>query len=139
MQVIKKNILDVEHGYIIHQTNCLGAVGGLAKDLRYKFPHWYPKYKKLCDKHNPIDLLGSLHLFESKNITIGCAFGQLNFGYDKTYTDYAALTIISEHLKKLKDKPIYLPYKIGCGMARGKWEIVEPIFRDVEGFWCKVD
>ena len=66
-------------------------------------------------------------------------FGQYGYGNDKQYTDYKALEESLENMLFLIrpfKKSIALPYKLGCGLAGGDWNIVykiiEKVFEDYD-------
>lgn len=116
--------------YIIHQANCRGVMGaGLAKQIANRFPSLLTEYKDLCRKHKPEHLLGKCFI-HSNVITV---FGQLDYGRDpnRVYTDYEALKSCFENIHK--GLPIHeviaFPYRFGCGLANGNWDIVEEIIR----------
>ena len=61
-------------------------------------------------------------------------FSQYDFGHDKNYTDYDSLREGLEEVKEFampNHLSIAIPYKIGCGLAGGDWNIVYKIIEDV--------
>lgn len=132
MKEIYGDILDIETGWICHQVNLKGvAGGGLAKQIRDKYPFWYKEYHNDCLEHKFI--LGDCSWFEivsnfkdNENLAICNMFAQEGFGTDKKYTNYYAfaqcLSIIKDSLSE--DIKIYFPYKIGCGLGGGNWKII---------------
>jgi len=47
MKIVKKDILTVDHGVVLHQVNCYGKFNkGLTKSIREKFPKGYQEYLK---------------------------------------------------------------------------------------------
>ena len=63
-------------------------------------------------------------------------FAQYKYGRDKQYTDYTAfeecLAKIKTFLKNYdikKDIPVAFPYKIGCGLAGGDWNIIKEMLK----------
>lgn len=60
MTIIDGDILNVTHGYILHQVNCLGATGGLAGALRRKWPEKFKGYSDVCKWAKQDDDLESL-------------------------------------------------------------------------------
>ena len=152
---INKDILTVDKGVIVHSVNCIGAVGGLAGAIARKWPKNADEYRAHIKRQKlPIMLLGSV--FEvnvAHNVIVANLFGQYGIGTGKQQTEYSALisgfkTIADtcfygndtedmyfgplgyqEVSNVLND--IYIPYKIGCGLGGGDWNIVEEIFHKV--------
>lgn len=131
------NILDCSEDIIVHQTNCLGIMGGgLALQIRNKYPEVYNKYHLHCSIIKDKSSLLGTTLFLSTNdgkIIANC-FGQLGINKNICQTNYNAL---QSSLQAVKDysiqanKSIAIPYKIGCGLAGGDWSIVEQILDDI--------
>ena len=122
---------------ICHQVNCKGVMGaGLAKQIRSRYPEVYNKYRWLCEKtlvsHN---LLGHCQPIEvGANLFVANLFGQYNYGTDKRYTDYQALSnSLNQLALAFQDAAtpvvIRIPYKMGCGLAGGEWPTVLNIIR----------
>lgn len=122
------DILNVKNGIIVHQVNCQYTMGaGLAKQIKQKYPKHYYDYK------NTKPFMGNIVITEiSKSLYIIGIYGQNDYGRGLK-TNYEAL---EEGMKKvnefrmLKNLPVYIPYKIGCGLAGGDWEIVKNIIKN---------
>jgi O-acetyl-ADP-ribose deacetylase (regulator of RNase III) len=128
MEVVIGNLLDVTHGVIGHQTNCIGVAGaGVARSIAQNYPEWKDTYIEVCRSYNIHELIGKLHLYNATpTLTIASLYGQRTTGKG-VMTEYDAL---SRALKKLYERtppttPIYLPYGIGCGLAGGDWGTVQ--------------
>lgn len=119
--------------------------GGVAKQIKQKYPTVYEIYKaRCCESHEK--LLGGYVAVWSpdRSQLIVNVFGQNNFGRDKVYTDYKALENgLSNFIKDYRDTfhmtyevhvqiPIAIPYKIGCGLAGGDWNLVSAILEKLE-------
>lgn len=130
MQVIEKDILTVEDGIICHQVNVFGVMGaGLALKIKYKWPNVFNKYKEYCQVANKKTLLGSVLVVDiNDNLSVANIFSQYDFGRNTgCHTDYDELDQCLRTLVSIAaelNKPIYLPYKLGCGLAGGDWDIV---------------
>lgn len=128
---MNQDILKVTEGVIVQQVNCRGVMGaGLAKQIRQAYPQVYNSYKKACSMYTPEQLLGMVQLIKiSDELTICNFFAQLNYGKSKVQTNYAAfeLALNKLALKMGYDMPIYIPYKIGCGLAGGDWEVIKEL------------
>jgi O-acetyl-ADP-ribose deacetylase (regulator of RNase III) len=148
MKIEKMNILDVENGYIVHSCNCLGGMGGLAGAIASKYPIVKTEYLKLLkserDKYgDTYRLLGHTQYVDvAKDLTVVNLFGQYDTGMDGRKTEYSALVdgfkALAYYLTygAIPDRTIYIPFKIGCGLGGGDWNIVKDminwIFTDSE-------
>jgi len=141
MNVIEGNLLDIETGIIVHQVNCLGVMGkGLAAQIRARYPSVYKSYHKLC--HSKLvegregELLGTVQLVSIKDappLRVANLFGQLKYGMSGVYTNYDAIQSGLEKIRlvNIKKLPVYIPFKIGAGLAGGEWEVIKSIIVDV--------
>ena len=148
--IIKANLLE-QKGILVHQVNCQGVMGaGLAKQIRQLFPKAYNDYIIACKSnnttHNTSNLLGKVYYSQvNNNQIIAHLFGQNYFGYKGVYTDYNALNKGFKNINSVAKKynlPVYIPYKIGCGLAGGDWNKVQSIIKanltDCEYYICKL-
>lgn len=128
---------------ICHQVNCQGVMGaGLAKQIRTMFPFVYEHYKRTCSRAaNSKDLLGEVVFspirYNGYEWLIANLFAQDGFGRDRCYTDYEALRkalagvrVVATPLPARTLTTVRIPYKMGCGLAGGSWDIVEQIIMD---------
>lgn len=168
IQEINKDILTVEKGVIVHSVNCLGAAGGLAGAIARQWPKNVEEYRKHVSTHKKsITLLGSV--FEvnvAHNLFVANLFGQYDVGTSKQQTEYSALIsgfdkiayscFIGNDVETINDaifgklerptslKDVYIPYKIGCGLGGGDWNLVEEIIYKIfeksnkDVFICKI-
>ena len=119
---ITDDILNIKTGFICHQVNCYGVMGaGLALSIKKKYPKVFDEYKKLCSSNHPKNLLGMIQIVKvSDNLRIVNVFSQLNYGKSGLYTRYDQLEsclLRLNEIAKITNSNIYLPYKIGCGLA----------------------
>ena len=136
MQHVKGNILNVEHGIICQQVNCKIVMGaGLAKQIRDKWPQVYTEYRAMT-LTRPYHRLGKCQIVEvvTRKLYVANLFGQYAYGgLAKKHTNYQALTQAIQELSSWHKNnchssfPIWVPYKLGCGLAGGDWEIVQSI------------
>lgn len=125
---------------IVQQVNCQGVMGsGIAKQIRSLYPEVYRDYCSYCAIMPSDKLLGSTRVLKvsppKEKLKFSCLFfAQYTYGrQDKLYTDYAAFAKCAERLArdtKGTSLKIGIPYKIGCGLARGRWGIILDIFED---------
>jgi len=134
VEIITKDILTVKHGIIAHQANCKGSMGaGLAKQIRDKYPKVFREYQKAF--HVGGLTLGSISTTQVKNnLWIINLMAQDHYKGTPPLTDYEALekclrqaVVFAETVKQ----PLYLPYKLGCGLAGGDWDTVLAIIEKV--------
>ena len=119
---------------IAHQTNCIGAMGaGIAKEIKKKFPVVYSAYKNYCSQASTKEsLLGSTLFVDCNNQIIANMFAQIDVGAG-LQTNYTAL---KKCLLAVKEKAcqtnsvVGIPYKIGCGLAGGDWNIVKNVLNN---------
>jgi hypothetical protein len=67
-------------------------------------------------------------------LIISNIFGQYQYGREKCHTEYKSLSGGMRHILKVatdEQKIVYIPYKIGCGLAGGNWNIVEKMIYEV--------
>lgn len=130
------DLLEANENIICHQCNTKGVFGG---GLAYQIKQVYPQ----CEKQTidwlsyKKDFMGDYYLYIDKknNKMIANCFSQ-NEDYT---TNYEALTKCFTRLKNdcidMKQN-IAIPFKYGCGIANGDWDIVlgilENIFTDYD-------
>ena len=133
-------------GIICHQTNYFGVMGaGIAAAIRHKLltNAQYAKYVELC-RMGGRTLLGHVQYLECDGgITVANCFCQddgradanrPNADYTITrYYEMKRCLIDIRSKAKLEGKRVYIPYKMGCGIAGGDWGTVLFIFKDVFG------
>jgi len=136
MNHLKGDITNAKHGIICQQVNCMLVMGaGLAKQIRNKWPEVYTKYRSAMDI-KPTSRLGKcqiVHVVE-KELYVANLFSQYNYKLRNIqHTDYGALAQALQGLATWHKKfchidfPIWVPHKLGCGLAGGDWEIVQSI------------
>ncbi len=135
MKRIKKDILTVEFGIICHQVNARGVMGaGLAAQVKSQFPGAFNDY---MDAYKSGNLkLGKVVISQIKPYNfIAHIVGQHDYGRRAIFTNYQALNIALNNLKSFrvsldKDVPIFFPWRMGSGLAGGRWRIVKDIIEE---------
>ena len=146
---IKCDIFESGADVILHQVNCQGVMGGgVARQVKEKYPYVFRGYKLQCDMFNDKSLLlGYIDIYniEDKRWIINL-YAQEAFGYDgKCYTDYDALQECLYNVRNKTDehKVIAIPYLMGCHRGGGDWTIVykmiEDTFQDYDVLICEYD
>lgn len=138
IKTIYGDVLQIPTIYICHQVNCRGVMGaGLAKQVKEKWPAVYQQYKENCNAMFPEDLLG-LNDFIPINDTVCIVnmYAQDKYGKDACYTNYKAFRECLTRIARQADKKtdiIRFPYKIGCGLAGGDWNIIQKLIYEILG------
>ena len=129
---------------ICHQVNEYGVMGaGIAKQIKEKYPKAFADYKKAITGENlPLIALSKqpdgivvANMFTQRN-------GETNLEILRNAVVFLGMQIIDLFVTKLKfnemtgvffDRPfrVGIPYKYGCGIAKGDWENVLKIWEDV--------
>lgn len=134
------DILQSGADVICHQVNCMGVMGGgLARQIRDKYPDVYQQYQSKCDADNYC--LGDVQYCGEAEVIIANMFAQFGYGRDKQYTDYdalkrclknvrGALQIYSHHHSNYR---VAFPHGLGCGLAGGDWAIVHGMIDEIFG------
>lgn len=149
METIRGSITDIESGIIIHQVNCRNRIGaGVSCAIITKWPEVEAAYHKLCESRQPENLFGRRQTVEIRyspyntlpGITIVNLFSQMDYDDSaKTgivYTDSRALIKgILKTCYENPDKDVYIPYRIGCGLAGGNWDEISAWFADVPNLY----
>ena len=132
------DILEVPTQMICHQVNCQGVMGaGLAKQVRTAYPQVYELYKQYCEKQTEkANLLGRVQFIKCpNNVIIANCFAQFGYGRGALQTSYAAFRLcmlkIKNFCKTNSINCVSIPYKMGCGLAGGNWEIISKIIAEI--------
>lgn len=127
MKEITGNILMIDSGIICHQVNCQKVAGaGLALQIANKYPDWLAEFEERNSD------LGNLWIYDvSNDLRIASFYAQNLFGSGRR-TKYDALDECARKLNtynQYADLPIYIPYKLGCGLGGGNWNVVKAILQ----------
>jgi O-acetyl-ADP-ribose deacetylase (regulator of RNase III) len=132
MNIEDRNILEIESGIIGHQVNCHGVMNaGLAKKIRELYPEVYYAYRAWLSE--PTRSLGKIQLVKiasKQKLYVANMAGQYGYGRTQTHTDYNALGCCLQELQGQSEAlqlDIYLPFKLGCGLAGGDWDTVKTL------------
>lgn len=127
------NILDAKENIICHQCNTEGIFGGgLAAQIGLKHPlceRCTFEYASLAKDVNDT-LVGSFYLYKTDKYFIANCFSQnddYSTNYIALYKIFSKLFLICKH----NNFSIALPYKYGCGIASGDWDVVRGIISEL--------
>lgn len=148
------DLLQSKCDVICHQVNLQGIMGGgLALQIAKKYPNVEKDYKIIVQYYYSTELLGELdgktalgtgltrqHLrgkylaskICDRKYIFNCFTQEENFD-----TNYELVKSCFENIKDyclnklILPVTIGVPYKYGCGIAKGEWDKVEQIFKDI--------
>lgn len=127
------NILEANENIICHQVNIQGIMGGgLALQIAKSYPDVEKQYQQCCQECNYDEtMLGNYQTVSigHRKYIVNCFTQKIN--YD---TDYEAIEkVFNELLESCKryNLTIAIPYRYGCGIANGDWNIVSKIFENL--------
>jgi len=122
----KGDILIVDKGIIVHQVNLKGSMGaGIA--LSNKYPDVYKQYREWVFEAKLGDILFSKI---NDELYVANLAGQIKYGGGGNKTSYEAYEKASPLLEKFsKDNglKLYIPDKIGSGLAGGDRDKIHSI------------
>ncbi len=130
MNGLTGDILDITEGVIVHQVNTkLVAGAGMALAIRRRYPAWYTAYKA----SDPV--LGRVMYYRvARGLVVASLYAQEGIGRHRRQTNYAALgkALCDLGIKTQGgSRPqVYVPYRLGCGLAGGDWSVVLPLIAD---------
>jgi hypothetical protein len=127
------DLLSIQEGIICHQVNCIGVMdAGIAFQIKTKYPIVFTQYKQYIDSRCK-NILGSLQIVRvNKELSIANIFGQYDIrriAGGERKTDYNAIDTSFKALKvyvsqnALDPDNVYIPEKMGCGLAGGNWDV----------------
>ncbi len=131
VKIKKENLLKARTDIIVHQVNVQGVMGGgVARQLSLKYPGLEKYYSNYCKKYqNDYDLLkGHVLPFTTKSDhkLIFNIFSQT----PDFKTDYEIFRHCIREVRYIAQKfklKVAMPYGIGCGIAKGDWNIISNI------------
>jgi len=137
MKTVSGNILDCEEGIIVHQVNFAGVMGaGLALQVKRKYPIVFSRYIESCNSLTWESVLsgGAVDFVKvNPKLYVANLFAQRHYGTDRTHTNYEYFRTGMKTLARfsIREKlPVAIPYKIGCGLAGGDWQLVSDIIQN---------
>lgn len=138
-RIVNGDVLKATESVIAHQTNCKGIMGaGVAKQIKSKYPEVFQGYLDFCmsSGYNGEYLLGWAQFVSSRDgKQFVNLFGQdgisekdLNEAKHGRITNYEAFADALARLHTAMNnrglKSVAMPYLIGCGLAKGNWNVV---------------
>ena len=127
-----KSLFGIKKGIICQQVNCQNVMGaGLAKAIYEQYPNVKTDYHKSFKYFSKTEIFGKYRLIEiSQGLFVANIYSQFNYGNsNKTgivYTDNQKLINAIKNIGETYTQyNIYIPEKIGCGLAGGNWELIK--------------
>lgn len=132
------DIFEQSSGIIVHQVNCRGVMGaGIALEIRKRYPKVFSAYSRACQSALPGELLGKVQVVHvTPTLYIANLFAQDEFSRTTPCTNYSAFRSCFSKIEQYaaeRNLPVHIPYKIGCGLAGGKWEECLDILGEIFG------
>jgi len=98
---------------------------GLARQIALA----YPKVEAIYQRNTP--KLGQVQTVQvGPHTWIANICAQAQVGHQQRQTDYVALYLALVTLNHEALGQVYLPYRLGCGLAGGDWNIVKTIIAE---------
>lgn len=129
MKVIDGDILTIADGIVCQQVNCAGGYGaGLSGKISKLYPQVENAYRNFVRQTPRDELFGKCQPVRiDDSLTIVNIFAEWDYAnaYEQNIvsTDMDKLVValhrVCEHYE---GRNIYVPYKIGCGLAGGNWD-----------------
>lgn len=125
------DLCDSSCDVICHQVNCQGVMGsGIAKEIRERFPTVYEKFRKsFLEGKNKLGNIDVVHVLGG-HMTVVNMYSQNDYlPRGIRHTDYTAfkecINKIKQHFADSRTKiSVGFPYKIGCGLGGGDWNMI---------------
>lgn len=120
-----------------HQVNCKGVMGkGIAVQAKKYYPSMFEEYKNRCELFGKRNL-GDVQFNTSSNGTIlASMFAQNDYGANQRQTDYDSfencLLTVGDFCRRF-NLSVGFPYKIGCDLAGGDWNVIRKLLEDYFG------
>lgn len=149
MIIVIGDLLTTPVKFIAHQVNCQGVMGaGVALQIKRQYPGIMDSYAEFINDYkecNDEPPLGKYHLYDTKDFEkhiIVNIFGQNQYGCSQNYTNYGALydafadfhddLVADGWIGEEGQLVVAIPYKMGCGLAGGDWEVVYKLLTKLE-------
>ena len=139
IQEIVGDLLRDGKGIICHQVNYQGVMGGgIAYSIAEKLlsAEQYREYQRLCAEKGK-KLLGTNWYAKCGDVIVANMFCQnAEPRNGQSLTNYEAMELCFRDLRKIAEAfgtPLYLPARIGCGIAGGNWNRVKSIIKRTLG------
>lgn len=128
IEYIQGDLLQTNAPLILHQVNLQGVMGG---GLAYAIAQKYPSVERTYRIHK--GFLGDVLYCRTKDFIIGNCYSQ-NDDYTTNYDMLTKCLInVRNYMIQQNINTVAIPYKYGCGIAKGDWVMVELIFKAVLG------
>lgn len=136
IEIVNGNIFDGNDDIICHQVNTFGVMGaGIAAEIKKRFPRVYEIYYEICNEYKSNQLIGNV-LFCNQYAPPEIANFFSQNGMGGMSTNYNAMESCLKavyNYAKRNNRSVAIPYGIGCGIAKGNWDIVYKMIEEVFG------
>jgi O-acetyl-ADP-ribose deacetylase (regulator of RNase III) len=124
------DVLNAGETVVVHGCNCKCTMGsGIARQVREECPNAYNADQATLwgDKEKLGTYTSGVEKRDWGYMNVINAYTQYDYGHSKRYLDYDALVSVFERICQDFEEDVIAMPKIGCGLARGDWQIVEMI------------
>lgn len=123
IKYVQGDLLKTDAPLILHQVNLHRVMGGgLAYSIALKYPVVECKYRVHTG------LLGDVLYCQTEDFIIGNCYSQ-NEDFTTNYNALVdCLLNVRNYMIDNNIGTVAIPYKYGCGIAKGDWSLVEQIF-----------
>lgn len=132
------DLLESDCTVVLHQANCFSIMGG---GIALAIANKYPEAKEVDKKSSlsPKEKFGKFTYVTSDGVTIGNLYGQYELGKVNLVKMNMRMKMLNKSLNEFLTsaksglienvnlEKVGVPYKIGCGLAGGDWDIVKLI------------
>ena len=124
MELRNGDLLQSDVDIILHQVNLQGFMGGgIAYQIAKTYHNVEKEYMEFKEK-----ALGNVCFVKTNKYVVGNCFSQ-NWYFETDYTALRqCLDEVIEYMNINNLKTVAIPYKYGCGIASGNWDVVLEIF-----------
>lgn len=130
IKYVQGDLLTTNAPLILHQVNLHGVMGG---GLAYNIAQKYPFVERTYRVHRGV--LGDVLFTKTDDFIIGNCYSQNEDFTTNYYALDECLYRVRLFMKTHGMSTVALPYKYGCGIAKGNWNKVEDIItRTLDAF-----
>lgn len=128
IEYIQGDLLQTDAPLILHQVNLHGVMGG---GLAYNIAQKYPSVERAYSIYR--GFLGDVLYCRTKDFIIGNCYSQNEDFTTNYYMLTKCLINVRNYMTQRGIDTVAIPYKYGCGIAKGDWAMVELLFKAVLG------
>ena len=145
MKIKHENILNATEDAIIQQCNCISRKPhGLSQQINNRFDYCKMYINRPGKSPNTATvpaIPGTIEIWKGNGPDIICLLAQYGMGkpgsFGNTIPDTPELRLkwFAEALNRIDEKEyksLAVPWKIGCGLAGGSWDLYQPLIEELD-------